>query len=442
MYYVKKVVQLLPTLLFASLLIVFTSQVNAARLFSVNKDEAKSIRLSKDISSVFISNPAIADYSTIGKRTLVVYGKSVGRTSLIIFDGDNHTILERTIVVNTSLINVEQHVAIKYPDLDIEIYNLGDKVVLNGTVATESQKNGIERLVGELLGKSGTEEKLMAGEGGTQLIATKYSYKGIVNNLKVATTKQVSVKLTVAEVSQSFVENLGFQFYNNGSNGSFINSIVNFSASDIVSIINAVADNSIGQVLAEPNISVISGGTASFLVGGELPVVTSSDSGSSVSYREYGIKLNLTANVEQDDKIKLAIMPEVSSLDSQYRNATYDVPALKTRKASTTVELADGQSFVLAGLLNNEEVESLSKIPFIGDIPILGALFRYSKTERKKTELVIVATVSLVTPLDSKQMKLPDFQRTTNLERLFDVHPDKNEDDPTREWLVEGGFIQ
>ena len=106
------------------------------------------------------------------------------------------------------------------------------------------------------------------------------------------------------------------------------------------------------------------------------------------------------------------------------------------------VELGDGQSFVLAGLLNNEEVESFSKIPFIADIPILGALFRYSQTERKKTELVIVATVSLVKPLESRDVRLPVFRQTTTLERLFDFSQEGEEQQETQEWLEEGGFIQ
>lgn len=414
----------------------------AAAVLNLNKDEAKTIQLDVDMSSVFISNPNIADYSTIGKKTLVVYGKSVGTASLIIFDSDGKTVYSRTVVVNTSLLNVKQYVSVKFPDLDIDIYHLGDHVVIDGLVATEQQKADVESLVGELLGKSFTE-KTLTPTGGTLPIFTSTKYQGILNNLKVAVTKQVNVKLTVAEVSQSFVENLGVQLFSDGnSSGSFTNSIVNFSAADIVSVINAIQDNSVGQVLAEPNISVISGETASFLVGGELPVVTVIDGSTSVMYKEYGIKLDLAANVLKDDKIKLSIVPEVSSLDSQYRNETYDLPALKTRKASTVVELGDGQSFVLAGLLNNEEVESLSKIPLIGDIPILGAFFRYSQTERKKTELVIVATVSLVKPIESNEVRLPVFRQSTTLERLFEFSSEEEDQQETQEWLEEGGFIQ
>ena len=427
------------------ILLIFSSlslSSYAAPILNLNKDEAKTIQLDVDMSSVFISNPNIADYSTIGKKTLVVYGKSVGSASLIIFDSDGKTVYSRTVTVNTSLLNLKQYVSARFPDLNIEISHLGEHIVLEGLVATEQQKMDVEALVGEILGTS-FNELTVTLEGRGKPFSKEKTYQGILNNLKVAVTKQVNVKLTVAEVSQSFVENLGVQLFSDGSEfGTISSSIVGFSASDIVAIINAVQDNSVGQVLAEPNISVISGESASFLVGGELPVVTVIDGSTSVTYKEYGIKLDLAANVLKDDKIRLAILPEVSSLDSQYRNETYDLPALKTRKASTVVELGDGQSFVLAGLLNNEEVESFSKIPFIADIPILGALFRYSQTERKKTELVIVATVSLVKPLESRDVRLLVFRQTTTLERLFDFSQEGEEQQETQEWLEEGGFIQ
>lgn len=432
----------------------------AAGVMNISNGEAQSLLAKDDINSVFIANPAVADYQVIGKRKVVVFGKKVGSTSLIVFDGDGHALVNKTIVVNESLLAIKQQVAMRYPHLEISIYNLGKQVVLSGTVANEEQKQGIESLVGELMEKSSTKKTVSVSSdsnnsNGSSSNSNNSSsndgitldlgkeYQGIVNNLEVAVTKQVNVKLTVAEVSQSFAENLGIQINSAGkSNGIFVNSITHFSASDIVSVINAVADNSIGQVLAEPNISVISGGKASFLVGGELPVVTVINNGTSVSYKEYGIRLNLAANVLRDNKIELAINPEVSSLDTQFKNETYDVPALKTRKAKTTVELGDGQSFVLGGLLSNEETESLSKIPYIGDIPILGALFRYTKTQRKKTELVIVATVSLVKPIESNQVTLPAFERTTNLQRFFALDSKTDKDYAAREWLANGGFIQ
>ncbi|WPC76455.1 type II and III secretion system protein family protein [Vibrio porteresiae] len=440
-------------------IVVASPTVFAAQVTNIANGEATALTTKEDISSVFIADPAVADYQVIGKNKVVVFGKSIGSTSILVFDGDGNTLLSRTVVVNESLLAIKQQIALRYPELDISIYNLGKQVILSGTVSSEEQKQDIETLVGELLGKSGTDnsvaltssssdssgssESSSSSSSSSQSLKMGKTYQGVVNNLEVAVTKQVNVKLTIAEVTQSFSEQLGLQTYSDGqSNGIFVNPLKSFSASDIVSVINAIADNSVGQILAEPNMSVISGGNANFLVGGELPVVTVIDGSTSISYKEYGIKLSLAANVLRDDKIQLSIQPEVSSLDDTYSNSTYDVPALKTRKAQTTIELGDGQSFVLGGLLNNEETESLSKIPYIGDIPILGALFRYTDTSRRKTELVIVATVSLVKPIESQDVKLPAFERTTNLQRFFawDKKTDKNY--PARQLLLDGGFIQ
>lgn len=137
-------------------------------------------------------------------------------------------------------------------------------------------------------------------------------------------------------------------------------------------------------------------------------------------------------------------MPEVSSLDTQYANSTYNLPALKTRRARTTVELGDGQSFVLGGLLNKEEAESLRKIPFIGDVPVLGALFRHTETTRNKTELVIIATVNLVQPIEPSSIQLPTMQRSSTLERFFALPKERPaiEQQLSQQILATGGFKQ
>ncbi len=168
------------------------------------------------------------------------------------------------------------------------------------------------------------------------------------------------------------------------------------------------------------------------------------DGGTNVLYKEFGVRLEMMAKVLRDDKIRLSLMPEVSSLDTQYSNDTYNLPALKTRRARTTVELGDGQSFVLGGLLNKEESELLRKIPFIGDIPILGALFRHTETSRNRTELVIIATVNLVQPIQPSSIQLPSMQRTSTLERFFALDPEKSrvEQQLSQQILATGGFKQ
>jgi len=431
---------------FTFLILLWSALVSAESLLNLGEGEAKAITTKTEIASVFISNPEIADYQVVDKNKLVIYGKKVGSVSLLAFDDNSQTIISRKLVVNTSLIHVQQQVQLRYPNVDISIYNLGEQVVLAGKVSSDKVRDEINILVGELLAKDYVDHKIewdLGDDTYEMEFMTRRHYKGIVNNMEVATTKQVNVKLSIAEVSQSFLEEFGVQYASSGySVGTFVDQLVNFSASDIVSVITALGDDSVGQVLAEPNLSVISGETASFLVGGELPVVTVIDGGTNVLYKEFGIRLELMAKVLEDDKIKLSLMPEVSSLDTQYENERYNLPALKTRRARTTVQLGDGQSFVLGGLLSTEDRESLRRVPFIGDVPILGALFRHSETVRNRTELVIVATVNLVNPVNPSQIQLPTMKRTTTMQRFFNV--DYSYTPASKTWAEEvlqtGGF--
>ncbi|WP_415860546.1 type II and III secretion system protein family protein [Vibrio metschnikovii] len=436
------------SILFLVTFSMLTLPAAAQRMLNLAEGDAQTLRVEGEIQSVFISDPKIADYQVIDRRTVVVFGKQVGNANLLIFGDDSQTLLSRRLVVNKSMVHIQQHIQIKYPYAEVTVYNLGDQVVLSGMVATEKERDEINLLVGELLGKSSldTDVEWKLGDNTYKMeFMQRRRFEGVVNNIEVASTKQVNVKLSIAEVSQSLMEKFGIQLGSSGSaSGIFVNPLRQFSSSDIMTLISAIGDDNVGQILAEPNLSVISGETASFLVGGELPVITIVDGGTNVLYKEFGVRLEMMAKVMRDDKIRLSLMPEVSSLDTQYANATYNLPALKTRRARTTVELGDGQSFVLGGLLNKEETELLRKIPFIGDIPILGALFRHTETTRNKTELVIIATVNLVQPIHPSTIQLPTIQRTSTLERFFALDPDKNatEKNMTQKILATGGFKQ
>jgi len=420
----------------------------AQQIVNLSEGEAKTIKSTQQIASVFIADPEIADYQVIDANKVVVFGKKIGSTSIIVFDENGDTITNNKLVINKSLVHIQQQIQLKYPNADVTIYNVGDQVVLSGIVSTEQEKDDINIIVGELLNKKSDDYIIEWESAGSD---TKYEmefmkrrhFAGIVNNIEVAAVKQVNVKLSIAEVSHSFLENFGIEYSSIGQTaGTFVNLVTKFSASDITSVITAIADDSVGQILAEPNLSVISGESASFLVGGELPVVTVVDGATNVLYKEYGVRLSLMAKVLRDDKITLSLSPEVSTLDNQYSSGTYNLPALKTRRARTTVELGDGQSFVLAGLLNTEDIESIKKIPFFGDIPLLGALFRSSGTQRNKTELIIVATVNLVKPIHASQVQIPTMEKTTTLQRYFAI--DRSYEKASERWanevLATGGF--
>jgi len=419
----------------------------ASQLMSLDQGAAKTINLKRQVATVFVANQEIADYKIIDENKVVVYGVGQGSTSVIVYDRGGNEIYNAELVVNQSLRLLKQTIIARFPDESVVVSNVGDQVVLDGIVSSEEVKQKVYRLVGEMLNKERRrkvyELRDADGEEFDELDYTaRFTYDQVINNLKVLTTEQINVKLTVAEVSSSFLTELGVTYSDSGEPGKFVNKLLDFTAQDIVSVISASGDDKIGQVLAEPNLSVISGEQASFLAGGEIPIAVRDEDGITISYKEYGVKLAMVAKVTDTENIRLTLMPEVSSIDESNKTSTglISVPTLRTRRAQTTVHLKDGQSFVLAGLLTSEEREALTKIPFLGDIPILGALFSHTTTNRSKTELIIVATVNLVDPVDSEEVKLPSFRRTSELERLLRIDLSSLNEPELEGTIEQGGF--
>ncbi|HAS6337380.1 TPA: pilus assembly protein N-terminal domain-containing protein [Vibrio vulnificus] len=417
-------------------------------LMSLEEGTAKTISLKHQISTVFVGAPEIADYKIIDENKVVVYGVGEGATSVIVYDRSGNEIHNSEIVVNKSLRLLKQTLIARFPDESINLTNVGEQVVLDGVVSSETTKMQIYRTVGEMLKKKSERHVFVIkddqGDEKSRLDYTEtFVYENVINNLKVLTTEQINVKLTVAEVSSSFLTELGVSYADNGNTtGKFVNKLLDFTAQDIIAVITANGDDKIGRVLAEPNLSVISGETASFLVGGEIPIAIRDEDGITISYKEYGVKLSMVAKVTDAENIRLSLFPEVSSIDEQNKtaNGLINIPALRTRKAQTTVQLQDGQSFVLAGLLTSEERESLSKIPVLGDIPILGALFSHTSSSQTKTELIIVATVNLVDPVKAEDIKLPSFRRTSDIERLLRIDLSSMNEPELEDTLNKGGF--
>ena len=412
-------------MMLCSALILCGTVAKAAGTISLGVDEAKPMKYQTPIDTVFIANPEVADYQVVKGNQLVVFGKKVGSTSLLVLSESGRTIDSKTLSVNKSLSFIRQQVIARFPDTSIEINNLGDEVILSGLASSEQERQDVYNLIGEVLGKEYVEEKLSWEVGDSSYdikFLTNRQYKGLINNIEIDEVKQVNVKLTIAEVSHSFIRQLGIKWgtvnadgsaFNFGS-GVFFDTLGNsLNSSNIARYISAVDDDSMGQVLAEPNLSVISGESASFLAGGEMPIITYVDDSQNITYKDFGVRLDLAAEVLKNDKINLSLLPEVSAIDPSIEN-DLNLPGFKTRRARTTVQLGDGQSFVLGGLMNTEDREALSKVPLIGDIPVLGAMFRHTSDTRQKSELIIVATVNLVKPVESDTVLLPQFEMSTS----------------------------
>jgi pilus assembly protein CpaC len=267
-------------------------------------------------------------------------------------------------------------------------------------------------------------------------LAESYAPKKVINLLEVSGMHQVMLEVRVSEMSRSLMRRLGFNFsFASGvdfglsllggltslasigtdpSVGSSINALFRFHHGDAswTGFIDALKDNGLITLLAEPTLIALSGQPASFLAGGEYPIPVAQKDSVSIEYKQYGVGVGFTPTVLSSGKISMKVAPEVSELD--YSNAVllsgYLVPALTTRRASTVVEMADGQSFAIAGLIKNSIRENVSKFPLLGDIPILGALFRSTSFQKNESELVIIVTPHLVKPLDLAKQTLPTDQ--------------------------------
>ncbi|CND10473.1 type II and III secretion system protein family protein [Yersinia intermedia] len=404
----------------------------------LSSGESYIIKTEEEIDTVFVSTAAIADYELVGKNSIIVYAKKEGTAKFILFNKDNHPMIKTTIMVNDIITSAYQRIKIEYPDSNVEINKIGNSYLLTGKAESEEAKDTIAAIIGEAINKKREQNR-------EDQHFNNPNYLGVINKIKLPESNQVNVKLTIAEVTKDFSENIGVDWssISETSVGSF--KFLKFNATGISTLVHAINDDSIARVLAEPNLSVLSGESASFLVGGEIPMFNTNQNSTIIKYKTYGIKLNIAAKVNEKNRIRISMEEEVSSVDKVFNvEGGNAYPSLRTRKAATTLELGDGESFILGGLISKSERESLKKIPFIGDIPILGAFFRNAQTQKQQTELVVVATVSLVNPVAGKDVELPNFMHTSTLERLFNFTHiiEVKRKKVAKEFLRKGGFIK
>lgn len=422
----------------------------------ITLSEGEHIKLDMPIGKVFISNPEVADYKVISDDTLVVFASNIGQSRLIVYGTEDEVLISDRIIVDLNLSEVRRQLKFHFPNVNVKVESIGSQVAVSGVVDSEQERDDIYRMVAALLGRSKTEkwdasQKLSFNADGIDLqepesmiFARNMTWEGIIERIEVATVQQVNVKISVAQVTESFSQTVGVEWSSIGSSvGEFV--FNQFEAADIGTLITALGNDDIAQVLAEPNLTVLSGESASFLVGGEVPVVVSTNSNVNISFKEFGIRLDLTAKVLNQNKIRMQLFPEVSEVEKYVQAAGIEVPQLASRRAMTTVELADGDSFILGGLMSSADFEQMQKIPLIGDIPVLGAAFRKSVTERKRTELIIVATVNLVEPIRPTDVQLPYIRKTSTLMRWLNL-PDNDDytqpSNATIRLVEQGGFIQ
>jgi pilus assembly protein CpaC len=357
-----------------------------------------------ELVRVMITNTEVADAVPVSLSEVVINGLSPGTTTLLFWDerGTRHSYSVR---VTADVGTIQSEIDRIIPGNGVTVTAVGNSIILSGEV---SDPRTAERAVSlaEALG------------GGS----------GILNYIAQPDPGQVMLQVRVAEVSRSQVERMGINLLRVGTNEGFLQTgamasptgafpaspsqtfsdAVNFylfhDASGIATFIRALQEEGVFRSLAEPNLITVPGETASFLAGGEFPypMVQPQTGQVSVQFREFGIQLNFTPTITNAGAIRLEVEPEVSSLDfaSGVTVAGTLVPALLSRRAATVVELEAGQTFAIAGLMDNEMTESINKVPLLGDIPVLGAFFRSTEARENKTELLVLVTPQFVRPAD------------------------------------------
>ena len=392
------------------------------------------VRLSAPMTDVFVANDRIADVQVRSSTQLYVFGKSSGETTIYATTAGGRVAYAANVRVGSNTGSLDEMMRLAMPDAAIQVTPMNNLVLITGTVGSPGDVEEAQRLVQAYVGT------------GTQ----------VVSRLRSATPLQVNLRVKIAEVNRSLLKEVGVNLLGIGNNfsvaqgqgifvppagevpepgkdatGQILRSIVGTTIGikksllglDLISRLQLAEADGLVTTLAEPNLTALSGETASFLAGGEFPVPISQSLGSvTIEYKQYGVGLAFTPFVLADGRISMRVRPEVSELSAEgsIRLNGFNVPALTTRRAETTVELGSGQSFMIAGLLKNTNTNNIDKAPFLGDIPILGALFRSTSFRRSETELVIIVTPYLVRPV-SGQLALPTngYRAPTDVQRIF-----------------------
>ncbi len=396
----------------AEVLRVLQGQAQGA--LNVPMNRAVVVESDVPFAELSIANPGIADISTLSDKSIYVLGKAPGRTTLTLLSPDGTLISNVDVHVTPDIAEFKERLQQILPGENIEVRTANDGIVLSGTISSTAK---LDRALD---------------------LANRYAPDRVSNLMVVGGIQQVMLKVRFAEMNRSVSKNFsssvafsdGGRF--SGETGTYLSGSNALNSATITTrpgvsgatvlggtigglefgvILEALESKGMVRTLAEPNLTALSGQEAKFLAGGEFPVPGESDSGGiTVEYRPFGVELNFTPVVVDGDIINLSITAAVSSIDTAngYSTGQGDViPAFKRRETSTTVEMRDGQSFAIAGLLQDDFIDANTQLPWIGDLPILGALFRSSEYQRSQTELVVIVTPHLVTPVNGEALALP-----------------------------------
>jgi pilus assembly protein CpaC len=389
---------------------------------SLNVPMNRAVVVESDVpfSELSIANPAIADISSLSDRTIYVLGKSPGLTTLTLLDANGRLITNVDVRVSADVSEFKERLRQILPGEKVEVRTANDGIVLSGTISSAAR---LQRALD---------------------LAERYAPERVSNLMSVGGVQQVMLKVRFAEMQRTVSKSLssslslkGNAFNNNlgiaGGTGTSVSSggqasslagttpatntnngamLFGFNAGpvEVGILLEALETKGVVRTLAEPNLIALSGQEAKFLAGGEYPVPVSQDNGTiTVVFKPFGIELNFIPRVVDGDLINLELEAAVSAIDATngFEVNGFKIDAFQRRETSTTVEMRDGESFAIAGLLQDDFIDESGQIPWLGDVPVLGALFRSANYKRKQSELVIIITAHLVTPTRGEALALP-----------------------------------
>lgn len=445
----------------AALLVLSTAPAYAASVFYVPLNRSELITSGSDMGEVIITDPDVADVFVHGKRKVSVIGKNIGQTTLRIFDVDHKLLRSVDISVTYDLPAVRRALREFLPNERIGVSIVNTRMALTGTISSAeaagtAMEIAQEFVRGKLEGAEALNRKRFIQ--GNSVVAGEQS--PIINLMKISAGQQVMLRIRVGEVQRNALKNLGVNLnsFNGGDNGfvlgtgggrlagqnaagnpafqpntfnapgdgfGLIGGNATFGATTLAASIDALERDGVLKVLAEPNLTALSGEEAQFLAGGEFPIPVPQQLGTtSIEYKPFGVALKFTPYVLGENRLRIQVQPEVSELSFERTINTGDgfiAPSIITRRASTTVELAPGESFMIAGLIRDNINSQINELPGVGEIPVLSALFRSTSFQRNETELVIAVTPYLVDPIKGTDVKMPtdDFKPASFMESIF-----------------------
>lgn len=364
-------------------------------------------------SELSIANPGIADISTLSDKSIYVLGKTPGRTTMTLLSAEGKLIANVEVHVTPDIAEFKERLQQILPGEKIEVRTANDGIVMSGMVSSTAK---LDRALD---------------------LANRYAPDRVSNLMTVGGTQQVMLKVRFAEMQRSVAKNLSSSIAMGAKQGdlnaasrtgTFLNDDPETDFTDIRKdansaltigvatgslqfsvLLEALETKGVVRTLAEPNLTALSGQEAKFLAGGEYPIPVATDQGIGVQYKPFGVMLNFTPTVLDAGMINLQLKATVSSIDSTVtiNSGGVNINGLRVRETSTTVEMRDGESFAIAGLLQDDFRNLKGQIPWLGDVPILGALFRSSEYQRAQSELVIIVTAHLVSPTQGEALALP-----------------------------------